>query len=342
MANGRTNNSNFTMDDIASELGLSKSTVSRALAGSDRISSETKERVNECARKHGFRPNLVARALAGQKTLNIAVVLPFEANAAQMLFFHECLSGIVARAAKDAYSVLVCMTDNEAAEILESVLENKKADSVVLTQLRHNDKNISLLKKYSTPFVVIGSGAGDDVIQVDSRMKENCREFTKVCSENLPSAGKVLFVCGSLDVEANNNRLSGFLSAMEELSSSGRDMKYAVCTDSSDIDGQFDLSEWNLILCSDDVVCAGVLDILKEERIKIGKDGVMLASFHDSVLLKSNTPGISALNVSAGALGKRACEIALGLSGRPSSVPCETMNYVECTFEMRESTGGGK
>ena len=81
------------MDDIASELGLSKSTVSRALAGSDRISSETKERVNECARKHGFRPNLVARALAGQKTLNIAVVLPFEANAARMLFFHECLSG---------------------------------------------------------------------------------------------------------------------------------------------------------------------------------------------------------------------------------------------------------
>jgi DNA-binding LacI/PurR family transcriptional regulator len=55
------------MYDIALELGLSKSTVSRALSDSGRISIETKEKVRACAKKHGFKPNLVAKALAGQK-----------------------------------------------------------------------------------------------------------------------------------------------------------------------------------------------------------------------------------------------------------------------------------
>ena len=84
----RLRNSIYTMDDIAQELGLSKSTVSRALSDSGRISLATREKVQAFAKEHGFKPNLVARALAGQKTLNIAAVMPLEATALQMMFFH--------------------------------------------------------------------------------------------------------------------------------------------------------------------------------------------------------------------------------------------------------------
>ncbi len=325
-------NSTVTMDDIAQELGLSKSTVSRALADSSRISVETKEKVRNCAKKHGFKPNLVAKALACKKTLNIAAVMPLEATALQMMFFHECLSGIVSRAAKDGYSVLVCMTDKDDKKILEGVLSDGNVDAAVVTQLRRDDSSVSLLKKFKIPFVVIGSGAGSDVVHVDSRMAENCAEFTKICVEGLPREAKVLFVCGSLDVEANNNRLSGFLLGMESLSFSK--LSYAVCTDLSDIMDEAYIKSWNLILCSDDVVCMQVLNILGAHNISVGKD-IKIASFHDSVLLESFSVGISALKVDAFRLGSVSVELALKIIDGKAF---ETENYVDCSFQMRQST----
>ena len=325
----RLRNSIYTMDDIAQELGLSKSTVSRALSDSGRISLATREKVQAFAKEHGFKPNLVARALAGQKTLNLAAVMPLEATALQMMFFHECLSGIVTKASETGYSVLVCMT----GQILESAIENRKIDACILTQLKHDDENVKVLQKSALPFVVIGSGAGERAIHVDSRMKENCADFTVACVSRLMDGSQVLFVCGSLDVEANNNRLSGFLSGMESDSLKEKSLQYAVCTEASDMADEISLNSWQLILCSDDVVCLQVLEILQEKNIAIGTD-VKIASFHDSVLLETHVPSITALKVDAFALGEKSSELALkAVQGED----CENVNYVDCSFMMRES-----
>ena len=318
------------MDDIAKELGLSKSTVSRSLSDSGRISVETKEKVKACAKKHGFKPNLVAKALAGQKTLNIAAIMPFEASAMQMMFFHECLSGLVSRSSKSGYSVLVCMAGKNDSVALETILSDGKVDAAVVTQLRHDDETVCLLKKYRLPFVVIGSGAGDDVIHVDSRMKDNCAEFTKLCLKNLKKNDRVLFVCGSLDVEANNNRLSGFLSGMEDSDS----LQYAVCTEVSDIQDELSLKSWNLIICSDDVICMTVVNCLEKNNIVIGKE-IEVASFHDSILLEAHSPSISALHVDAFSLGFASAELSLKAC---SGEACNSVNYVDCSFKMRQST----
>lgn len=326
----RLHNSNFTMEDIALELGLSKSTVSRALSDSGRISVGTKERVKTCAKKHGFKPNLVAKALAGKRTLNIAAIMPLEASASQMMFFHECLSGIVSRASKEGYSTLVCMNEKDNSSILESILSNGKVDAAVVTQLMHDDKTVELLKKYHLPFVVIGSGAGKDIVYVDSRMKENCAQFTRICLNNLPQNSNVLFVCGSLDVEANNNRLSGFLSGIEKFPS----LQYEVCKEDDDIEKRLSQESWKMILCSDDVICMKVDKILKLQNRSIGKD-VLLASFHDSILLESHSPGISALRVDALSLGSVAAELSIKML---SGTNYETVNYVDCSFQMRQST----
>ena len=326
------NTKSYTMDDIAEELGISKSTVSRALAGSGRISEETRQKVENCAKQHGYKPNPVAKALAGQKTLNIACVMPLEATSLQMSFFHECLSGIVKSCSEEGYTVLVCMTGDEENSSLENIITYRKVDAVILTQLKKNDKNVELLKNNSVPFVVIGSGAGEKIVQVDSKMRENCAEFTKKCAETLGERKNVLFVCGSLDVEANNNRLSGFFDGIEELNDDT--VKQAVCTDFNDLEDELTLSDWDLILCSDDIVCTKVLNLLEEKKILIGKQ-VKVASFHDSVLLELRKPSISALRVDGFKLGFQSAAAAIKLL---SDSEYEMMNYVDCSFEMRAST----
>lgn len=327
----RLHNESYTMNDIATELGVSKSTVSRALAGSSRISQSTREKIVSFANEHGFKPNLVAKALAGQKTLNIAAIMPSEATRVQMMFFHECLLGMVKRAAESYYSVLVCISEKQNTDALESILSNKKVDGVVLTQLRKNDKNVELLKKSKLPFVVIGSSSENGITQVDSKMQESCMKFTLNCSSKLSKNGNVLFVCGSLDVEANNNRLQGFLKAMEEINIAKEN--YTICTELSDIKSCVCIGNWDLILCSDDILCMEVLEALKMAEIRVGKD-VLLASFHDSVLLETSVPSVSALKIDAFNLGIKSSEIILKkISGEDVE-----NEYIDCSFEMREST----
>lgn len=320
----------FTMNDIADELKLSKSTVSRALSGYGRISEETVRRVKECAEFHGFRPNLVAKALAGKKTLNIAAVMPLEATVTQMMFYHECLSGMVRAASKLGYSILVCMTDGNDTASLEDIVYNRKVDAVILTQLKQDDKNVDFLQKESFPFIVIGSCNNNEIIQVDSKMREFCCNSTKQCIQKLTNDSKILFVCGNLDVVANKNRIEGFMAGMKECGINSS--RYSVCTDFLDTE---EICSWDLILCSDDVVCLKVIDTLKKNSIEVGKD-VLVASFHDSILLEMNNPPVSAIHVDAFKLGESAAGLTFAiLSGKEY----EATTYVDCSFNMRASTG---
>ena len=66
----------YTIDDIARELGVSKTTVSRAISGKGRIGQATRERVLAFIKEHDYRPNVVARGLAQRKTYNIALLMP--------------------------------------------------------------------------------------------------------------------------------------------------------------------------------------------------------------------------------------------------------------------------
>ncbi len=331
---GNVHRGNFcTMDDLARELGVSKSTVSRALSDSNRISVETVRRVKDCAREHGFRPNLVAKALAGKSTLNIAAVMPREAAANPTGFFYDCLSGMVSRAEKAGYNILICMSDGTDTDSLESIIQNRKADAVILMQPRRNDVAVSLLKAEKIPFVAVGAVEEEGVVQVDSRISRNCADFTKLCAAAVRPGGRILFVCGTLDVIANSRRLSGFLDGMAELPDSS--VQHAVCYDAQDLRDDPDLRGWDLILFSDDVVCVQALGALERAGITVGKD-VMVASFHDSVLLETHTPPISALRVDAFSLGETA--VTRTLSVIAGETVAET-TYIDCSYQMRLSTG---
>ncbi len=333
--NNRLHQKNVTMDDIALELGISKSTVSRALSRSSRISVETIEKVNDCAQRLGFKPNLVAKALAGQKTLNIAAVLPAEAYGVQMMFFHECLNGIVEKAEQSGYSVLVCLTSDKDNEPLADILNFRKVDAVILTQVKRNDKNIALLKEYDIPFAVIGM-TDKNIPQIDSKMTENCSVFTQQCVSKLNQKNKVLFVCGSLEVEVNHSRLAGFFNGMElscKQSQKGESIQYSVCTDIEGLRENVDLTEWNLILCSDDVICVEILKLLKQKKLEAGTD-IKLASFHDSILLESVSPAVTALKIDAASLGNKACEVVINIL---SDNEYQMVNYVDCSTMNRET-----
>ena len=103
----------YTIDDIARELGVSKTTVSRAISGKGRIGQATRERVLAFIKEHDYRPNVVARGLAQRKTYNIALLMPKDYVATEFLFFKDCMNGICEVASEYNYDIIISMIDGE-------------------------------------------------------------------------------------------------------------------------------------------------------------------------------------------------------------------------------------
>lgn len=67
---------NITISDVAEALGVSKTTVSRAISGKGRIGEATRQKVLQYIDEHDYKPNVIAQSLAQSKTFNICVVMP--------------------------------------------------------------------------------------------------------------------------------------------------------------------------------------------------------------------------------------------------------------------------
>ena len=89
MRESQEENKTLTIADIADTLGVSKTTVSRAISGKGRIGSETRERVLKYIDAHNYTPNVIAKSLAQNKTYNLAVVMPGDYELIDLPFFQN-------------------------------------------------------------------------------------------------------------------------------------------------------------------------------------------------------------------------------------------------------------
>lgn len=122
---------NISLKDLAKELNLSVSTVSRALRDSHEISPDTKEKVLTLAKKLNYQPNPYARSLRKQKSKTIAVVIPEIANN----FFSLAINGIESIAQENDYHVLIYLTHEDYEKELSIInhLSSGRVDGVLVS-----------------------------------------------------------------------------------------------------------------------------------------------------------------------------------------------------------------
>lgn len=142
-----------TIKDIARELGISPSTVSRALKDHPDISSETKKAVNALADKLNYQPNIVALSLRQKKTNTIGVVIPELVH----FFFSTVISGIEDVAYEAGYSVIITQSnesfDREVTDL--KALFNSRVDGMLLSISREttNYDHIESILSKGVPIV---------------------------------------------------------------------------------------------------------------------------------------------------------------------------------------------
>lgn len=298
----------LNISDIADALGISKTTVSRALSGKGRVSEETRSKVKAFAKENNYVPNIMAKGLAQKKTYNIALVVPSYFDAFDLLFLRKSMGGVCEVASEFGYDVLLSINETGETQPLQRILDNGKADGVILSRTVSNDPLVTILKERGTPFVAMGRLEDESLMEVDNDQIGACHELTSMLL--LKGYKNMALFGGMMSTIVNQSRLAGFTKACEEmgfaLSASntylGLDSRY-----------QTELAAESAIkkgitcfVCMDETICLEVLRKIKEFNLRIPED-VKVASFYDSQELAEYTPAISALQFDATELGRYAC-----------------------------------
>lgn len=327
---------NITIADVAEALGVSKTTVSRAISGKGRIGKETRERVQAYIEKHDYKPNVIAKGLAQSKTYNICVVMPGDYEVVDLAFFQECLFGIQEIAGIMEYDILLSICKTNDISSLERIIANHKVDGVILMRTFVIDMQIEFLLQKKVPFVTVGSTNYEDVIQIDHNHKSACKELTSIIL--MKQLKKIALVGGDEDYVVTQSRLRGFKEAYQKMgelideSLLFLNMENKVMVDKT----VKDILERDVdcILCMDDAVCSRVLKTLREEHVKVPQ-GVRVASFYNSTILENNVPSITSLSFDAKELGMVACKTLLDLI---EGIPVKERTLLPYEVVLKEST----
>ncbi|MBO5246524.1 MAG: LacI family DNA-binding transcriptional regulator [Eubacterium sp.] len=333
---GESEKKNLTIADVADALGVSKTTVSRAISGKGRIGEQTRMRVMEYIQEHDYQPNVIAKGLAQSKTYNLCVVMPEHYGMSDLTFFQDCLFGIEKISGTVGYDVLLCICNNQDIFSLERIISNRKVDGVILMCSFVKDAQIEYLKEKQVPFVIIGSSDYPDVIQIDHDHRNACKELTGVLL--LKGMERIALIGGNETHVVTKSRYGGFADAYKQC---GKEIDPSLVYLGLDNPVLIDKTVRELIaqsveaiLCMDDAVANHVLKALREAHVEVPQQ-VKVASFYNGLLLENHVPAISALSFNAREIGMVACRTMIDVI---EEVPVEQRTLLPYEVVLKEST----
>jgi LacI family transcriptional regulator len=201
-----------TIRDVAQRSGVSSMTVSRVINRSDRVSPETRRRVEQAISELGYVPSRLARGLSRQRTGTLAVIVPDVANP----FFTLAVRGAEDVARRGGYRVLLCDTRADLGierEVIEEMLAHR-VDGIVIAPVSDRSKShLKRLARFGVPFVLIDRtvpGIDSDVVLGDST--GGARRLV----EHLISLGhrRIALIVESDEVSTARDRRQGYEAAL--------------------------------------------------------------------------------------------------------------------------------
>lgn len=314
--------STVKLKDIADQLGLSVTTVSRALSGNGRVKKETCEKVIQLAQESNYMVNSLARSLRLSDTRSIGIVVPDISNN----FFSNVIKGAQEVCHDRGYMLMVCNSDENAhyeEEALKTLLE-KQVSGLIVASVGSCQKLFSKYPMGNLPVVYIDNvpaGAQDyDLVSIDNYAA--ALEFTRaVISRGYRDIG---MIAGPRKQSSGLMRYKGFVQALKEegieltpewivesefsLESGYENMKKVLAGEKMP----------RAMLFANNKLAYGAVKAILEAGLRIPEDMAVVSfdAFDHTGLV---TPQIVSLNQPAEEIGKCACEMIVEkLSGSDS------------------------
>ncbi|HEY5836990.1 LacI family DNA-binding transcriptional regulator [Streptomyces sp.] len=202
-----------TLDQVADAAGVSKSTASRVLSGSHRVSATTQRAVMAAAERLGYRPNRIASGLRTQRSNLVGLVVTNLVNAS----FHTITGVVQQRLDELGYQVLLCITDADPARerrYLEMLLDHRVAGLIIVGTGR-NTATVQEVSAAGVPVVNLmrspDGAPGDAIMSAD-------REGAVLATRHLLDLGhrRIGFIGGPASVDSGRERYAGFAEALAD------------------------------------------------------------------------------------------------------------------------------
>jgi LacI family transcriptional regulator len=201
---------------LAAELGLSQTTVSRALNGYPEVAESTRRRVEEAARRLNYRPDMRAKGLATGRTMAIGHILPVSSRHEIVNpVFADFIAGAGETYARHGYDLLLSVVrDEDEARHYRDVAAKRSVDGLIVHAPRAEDRRIALLRDTGLPFVVHGR-VSDETLPYAFLDIDNRRAFERA-THFLIDLGhrRIALVNGLASMDFAIRRRNGYLAAL--------------------------------------------------------------------------------------------------------------------------------
>lgn len=329
----------MNLKELATKLGLSPTTVSRALNGYPEVNETTRERVMAAAKRHNYRPNTRAIRLATGRAMAVGHVIPIATR-------HEIVNPVFAdfiAGAGETYSrtdydmVLSVVPDDQEEDTYRGLKSKGNVDGVIVHAPKMDDPRIGLLHEIGLPFVVHGRATGTDLPY--SWLDVNNRRAFRRATEFLLDLGhrRIALVNGLEFMDFAIRRRSGYTEALQARNIE-IDPAIMLSDEMTEVAGykaalhMLGLSvPPTAFLCASMISGMGVRRAIEERGLAMGRDISVIIHDDDLSYMKNgeDLPIFTATRSSVREAGRQAAEMLLDLIAHPGSGPQQRLLEAE-------------
>ena len=309
-----------TLKDLATELGLSITTVSRALAGYSDVAETTRRRVLATAEEMGYFPDVTARRLQKGRTDTLGFVIPTTGPRFSDPFFSELLAGIGNEAARHNFDLLVSTRPPNTAEeqtAYRRMAEGRLVDGLMVVRTRVRDWRIEYLSRTAFPFVAFGRSD----LQVDFPfVDEDGYRGLVLVAEHLIALGhkRIAFISAPEDLMFCISRARGLRATLEQHALS-LPKEYRMVGDLTQRSGfeamnrllDLPLPPTAIVACND-LMALGAISASQKRGLTVGKD-VAITGFDDIPLAEHSHPSLTSVRQPVYDIGRQICRMLIRL-----------------------------
>ncbi len=306
----------LTLEDIAKQAGVSRSTVSRVINGHPNVSPEVRKRVLKVIQTTGFHPNAAARSLASQRTNMIGLVLPRSVSS----FFTDPYFPILAQGIAFGcnnhnltFSLFLVGNKEDEEKITPRISRRGLLDGLLIQVGSPGDELIERLSKASIPSVILGRPSpaeGISYIDVDNV------QAAFMATRHLINTGyqRIATITGSRDSTASLDRLEGYTRALHQ-ANRGVDPALVGDGDFTEVSGYTAMkallpAEPDAVFSASDIMAVGAIRAIQEAGLRIPQD-IAIVGFDDVPLGARSTLQLTTIRQPILKFGIKAVELLL-------------------------------
>ena len=311
----------MNIKELAKKLGLSITTVSRALGGYSDVSEKTRERVKKFANKYKYIPNPYASTLASGKAKTVGYVLPIYGTNTSTLNqgnFFQFISGMSEELLSESIQLQILFAKSEEEELkaYKKLITEHKIENIVLQNLKTKDKRIEILNKYKINYVAWGKTKDkSNYSWVDL---DNDKAIEVIINYLIKkNHTHIAYINISEKYNFANERKSSFLKNLK-LNKINFNPNYYASVKLEEPENSFEVIKKMLtknkkisaIICSTEFSALSAIKACNYLNYKIGKD-ISIITFDGALVRDLSSPPITAVSFPVKELGKRAINILL-------------------------------